>query len=164
MLKIGITGHQRFDGVTDNTWYKAELKKRIIELHSIMLAYSSLAIGADSIFAEIILSEKINLVAIIPSNHYQTAFKKTDCEKYYRLLNECSQQIILNYPNPGETAFLAAGKYITDNSDILFALWDGNEAQGLGGTGDIIRYAIKNGVRIIHINPWTKETRSFNEK
>jgi hypothetical protein len=52
-----------------------------------------------------------------------------------------------------EKAFFDAGKYIVDSIDILFAVWDGKEAAGLGGTADIVTYAKSINRTIIHLDP-----------
>jgi hypothetical protein len=48
-------------------------------------------------------------------------------------------------------AYLNAGRFVVKNSDLLFAVWDGLEAQGKGGTGDIVRDAIGDGKPIVHV-------------
>ena len=57
----------------------------------------------------------------------------------------------LDYAEPSEEAFLAAGTSVVDNCEALIAVWDGKPARGLGGTADIVRYARDSGkaVRIV---------------
>ena len=55
-----------------------------------------------------------------------------------------------------EHAFLEAGKFIVRKSNLLIAVWDGEDAEGVGGTGDIVRFAEKAGKPIIHLNPCTQ--------
>jgi hypothetical protein len=50
-------------------------------------------------------------------------------------------------------AFLQAGKWIVDEVDHLMAVWDGEPAEGTGGTGDIVRYAIERRVPLSVIDP-----------
>ena len=49
--------------------------------------------------------------------------------------------------------FLEAGKYVVDACDLLFAVWDGETAEGRGGTGDVVAYAQRKRRPIIHMNP-----------
>lgn len=51
-----------------------------------------------------------------------------------------------------EYAFLKAGKHMVQKSDIIFAIWDGQKAKGLGGTADIVEYAISVEKEVIHLN------------
>jgi hypothetical protein len=48
-------------------------------------------------------------------------------------------------------AYLDAGYFIADHCDVMVAVWDGNLAQGLGGTGDIVQRALDRNVPLIHI-------------
>ncbi|MDP9110532.1 MAG: hypothetical protein M3M96_02725, partial [Candidatus Eremiobacteraeota bacterium] len=59
----------------------------------------------------------------------------------------------LPYDAPTGEAFLAAGKYLVENSDILFAVWDGEPSRGIGGTADVVSYARSAGRHIVRINP-----------
>jgi hypothetical protein len=54
----------------------------------------------------------------------------------------------LPYPTPTEAAYFAAGKLIVNRCDLLLAVWDGQPAGGLGGTGDIVGYARTNDVAV----------------
>ena len=41
-----------------------------------------------------------------------------------------------------EDAYLQAGKWLVDHSDVLVVLWDGKPAQGKGGTGEYVQRAL----------------------
>lgn len=49
-------------------------------------------------------------------------------------------------------SYEAVGHYVVRNSDILLAIWGGKPADGVGGTGDIVRYAARQGVPVWWIN------------
>lgn len=163
MLNIGITGHQDFEGISDTSWLEQELLNRIAKLKDIRSGYSSLAIGADTLFAEILVLMEISLITVIPCKNYDSTFSELDRDHYHFLLNESNEKILMDFPHPDEEAFFAAGKYIAEHSDVLFALWDGMPAKGFGGTGDVFEYALKRKTTIVHINPWTQETLTYNE-
>jgi hypothetical protein len=59
----------------------------------------------------------------------------------------------LDYAEPTEEAFLAAGKSVVDNCQVLIAVWDGKPARGLGGTADIVRYARDTGKAVSIVWP-----------
>jgi hypothetical protein len=67
----------------------------------------------------------------------------------------------LPYPFPSEEAFWNAGKYIVDHSDLVVAVWDGEAARGLGGTADVVQYALTVGRKVVHVNPVARTTRSL---
>jgi hypothetical protein len=163
MRTIGVTGHQHFEGVSNKSWIKKQVFK-VTEVLDIEMGYSSLAIGADMLFAEILLARKIKLFAVIPSVDYDKTFGESDLIHYQSLLQNASDKIMLNFSHPNEEAFFEAGKYVARHSDLLLVIWDGQPAKGLGGTGDVFNYALGQGKPIIHINPWTKETFTYNDK
>jgi DNA polymerase III delta prime subunit len=48
-------------------------------------------------------------------------------------------------------AYMQVGNFIAENSDLIIAVWDGQAAQGTGGTGDIVKRAIDCGKPILHV-------------
>ena len=42
-------------------------------------------------------------------------------------------------------------------------VWDGEKAEGLGGTGDIVTYARQRGKPVVHIEPITKVVRRLDQ-
>src|SRR5262249_50165304 len=50
-----------------------------------------------------------------------------------------------------EDAYRAAGHMVLKQSDILLALWDGEEAHGRGGTAEIVRAALVHHIPVIWI-------------
>ncbi|MBP1637043.1 MAG: hypothetical protein H6Q10_3617, partial [Acidobacteria bacterium] len=54
---------------------------------------------------------------------------------------------------PDGHSYQAAGSAILRQSDLLIALWDGQPARGLGGTGEIVDEALARGIPVVWI-PW----------
>jgi len=71
---------------------------------------------------------------------------------FARLRGAASDQIQLPYPGPSEEAFFAAGREIVEHCDLLFAVWDGAPARGLGGTADIVAFAMDRGRKTIQLH------------
>jgi len=157
-MRIGITGHQNLNIVVID-WLKHELFIEIKQLN-VNEAFSCLAIGADQIFAEIVLANEIPLTAVVPCLNYETTFDSNGLALYKNLLSRSKNTIKLNFEKPTENAFFEAGKTVVSNSDILFAIWDNLPAKGLGGTADIVSFASSLNKKIIHLNPITK-TKTF---
>lgn len=149
-MKIGITGHQDLSTEIIK-WLKSELEFEIQKI-TIEKGFTSLAIGADQIFAITLLKKKIPIVAIVPSENYIDTFDSNHIQLYLDLLNKAESIIELDFEQPTENAFYRAGKVIAENSDILFAIWNGEEAKGLGGTADIVSYMKSLNKKIIHFN------------
>lgn len=155
-MKVGITGHQDLGSSEDVNWL-SETLRTTIKQNNVKIGLTSLAIGADQLFAQIIQDFDIPYVAIIPCSRYEKTFKsKSNLDKYLALLQNASSIITLPFDSPSEMAFYEAGKQIVDTSDLLFAIWNGEAAKGLGGTGDIVKYAISTNRKVLHINPIRK--------
>lgn len=150
-MKIGVTGHQERDGIRWG-WVRsavgAEFARRKVEI-----AYSSLAIGTDQVFAEVALQKNAALVAVIPFDNYKKQFNSTALQAYTNLLERCSDVVTLRCLGSPELAYLNAGKWIANASDIMFAVWDGKEAEGMGGTADIVSFAKSIGKSVVHFDP-----------
>jgi hypothetical protein len=154
-MKIGITGHQQLGSGATITWLSDALEKSIRQYH-IDLGITSLAVGADQLYATVLRRAHIPYIAVIPSADYEATFQNTnDLERYQEFLRSASERIQLPFEKPSETAFYEAGKQIANLSDMLLAIWNGLPAKGLGGTGDIVQYALSNQKRVVHINPIT---------
>jgi hypothetical protein len=69
------------------------------------------------------------------------------------LRQRASKCEVLDFKGPSEEAFFAAGRRIVEVSDLLFAVWDGKAAAGLGGTADVVKHALKHKKQVLHINP-----------
>lgn len=157
-MKLGITGHQRLDSAESWKWVRQQLTELMQgQTAAEVDAYSSLAIGADQEFASAALEHGARLHAIVPCCGYEGTFKTLgDLSRYKYLISKASSVDLLDYSQPSEEAFMAAGKKIVDKVDLLIAVWNGEEAAGTGGTDDAVAYALSRGTPVRHINPVTK--------
>jgi len=107
-----------------------------------MEALSSLAVGADQLFADVALSCGAELTVVIPSCDYEEGFADpAELARYRQLRGRATREVQLAFPYSTDEAYYAAGAFIADNCDRLLAVWDGRPARGHGGTADIVRYA-----------------------
>ena len=155
-MKVGITGHQRRKGI-QWPWVRETICAELRRARTVTQALSSLAAGSDQEFAEAAVSLGIPVTAVIPLDGYERFFKGADLASYRRLLDQCDT-VELRWPGDPEHAFFEAGKYIVDQCSILFAVWDGEKAEGLGGTGDIVDFALQKRRPVFHIDPILKTT------
>ena len=141
MYTVGITGHQNLpDQAID--FVKHGIANVLHHFHGAFVGVSSLAIGADQLFAEAVVQSNGRLHAVIPCQGYETTFTDDAAlQSFRRLLESAGSVETLAYDRPSEDAFLAAGNRVVELSDIFIAVWDGLEAKGKGGTADIVRYA-----------------------
>ncbi|MFE7056748.1 hypothetical protein ACFVAO_16245 [Streptomyces californicus] len=141
MYRIGVTGHRSIPAETRPhvlAGLRAAFRGRERATH----ALSSLAVGADQLFADLALARGAELTAVIPSGDYEACFESAaDLARYRALKARAVREVRLDFPHSTDEAYYAAGAYIADHCDRLLAVWDGLPARGLGGTGDIVTYA-----------------------
>jgi hypothetical protein len=146
-----------------------------------LTVFSPMALGADRLVARILLQEEgSGLIAVLPMprDEYINDFGATDdhnlrladaeelklkkCGNAYEdaemrqefrhwMAEKAIEVIELPPVATRSDAYLEAGKFVAENSDLMIAVWDGKDAQGVGGTGDIVQRALKFGKPIVHI-------------
>jgi hypothetical protein len=156
-MKVGITGHQERKGIRW-FWVEHTIRVELGRIGNVHKALSSLAAGSDQVFAQAAIRLGIPVVAVVPLEGYERFFEGVALANYRKLLDQC-ELIQLTWKGNPERAFFEAGKFIVDNSDWLFAVWDGAGAEGLGGTGDVVGYAQHKHRPVVHINPFAETVR-----
>jgi hypothetical protein len=143
-VRFGVTGHQILpQRIVDRA---VEHWRQVLPAGAELHGVSSLAEGADQLFAAHVLAAGGVLDAIVPCEDYASSLVTDDGRARLAELREAAGTVItLPYPEPSEQAFLAAGQAVVDRCDHLFAIWDGQPARGVGGTADIVSYAQARG-------------------
>lgn len=162
-MRVGITGHQRLAQVSDWEWTRSELSNTLRCLRQPLIGVSALAIGSDQMFAQLVLNLGGVLEVVIPFDEYERTFGgSSGRDEYLRLLKLAKRVSVL--PNSGcdEQAYWLAGITVLERCELLLAVWDGQPAVGLGGTGDIVISARRRQKPLIHLNPVTREIHAFN--
>jgi hypothetical protein len=113
--------------------------------------------GADQLFASIVLDQNGTLEVVLPFPDYRTRFAdEQDARSYDGLLSRASRVEVIPALASDEDAYLAAGQRIVDRSDEMFAVWNGQPAADVGGTADIVHYARDVGRRLTVFDPVTR--------
>jgi len=148
--RLGVSGH-RVLPVTALGPVVAGLHQAVAEAGAGVTGVTSLAAGADQLFAREVLAAGGTLHVVLPCSGYEITFEGANRAAYHCLLNRAEVIDTLPFENPSEAAFYAAGRRVVDLCDCLLAVWDGRAARGLGGTADIVAYAHERGrdVRVI---------------
>lgn len=150
MTVVGATGHQKLPA--DALPYLVEEVQKTLRACTPPLSVaSSLAAGADQLIVHEALRSGGSLLAVVPARGYESTFSPKDLRSYKDLMAQANEVTRLDFPEPSERAYWAAGQEIVDRCDVLVAIWDGRPARGLGGTGDVVDYAARVGkeVRVI---------------
>jgi hypothetical protein len=145
VTSLGCTGHQALSPLTRRQ-VAADLAAKVASFDDELAGLCSLAVGADQIFAHILLASGGHLHVIIPCRGYADMFDdEVTRREYERLLSAAHEVTELPFSEPSEEAFMAAGRIVADRCDLLLAVWDGQPAAGLGGTADVVAYAADHG-------------------
>jgi len=165
-LIIGITGHRDIPQ-EDVDKLKEKIKEILNELkgkypHTPLLLLTPLAEGADRIAAKAAIEEGIDYAVVLPfqEEEYVNDFLETK-EEFYDLIDKQKHENLkgifsleeietddrVKEHSPERDKFYErVGAYIVRHSQILIALWDGNEdgkESGRGGTSEIIKLKLK---------------------
>lgn len=155
---IGVTGHQTLPGESSWTWVRRTLASLLAGAPPPWSGISSLAAGADQLFAELALGLGAELHVVVPFAAYESAFANAEeRERYLTLLAHARSVEVCAERTTAEESFLAAGQRMVDRADRLIAVWNGAPARGLGGTADIVAYAMQRGIDVLHVNPSSRE-------
>jgi hypothetical protein len=147
MTTVGVTGHRQLPEMA-RTHAEQTIASMLRGLAAPVVGLSSLAEGADQIFADVLLRGGGTLHAVLPCWGYAGTFGEIGRQNYQRLLGAARSVTTLAYAKPSEEAFDAAGQYIAEPCDLLIAVWDGQPAQGKGGTADAVAHARRLGRQI----------------
>ena len=156
-LYVGITGHR----------FLAELPRLLESLECALdlledtfqgrelVCISSLAEGADRLAAEAVIDRPGGgLVAVLPFDQmeYEQDFETPESlAEFDRLLQHAREVIVMPEAAERNEGYARAGEYVLEHSDVLVAIWDGQGAQGQGGTGEIVAKALAAGKAVLHI-------------
>ncbi|RSV32174.1 hypothetical protein [Sphingomonas sp. ABOLH] len=158
-MRVGVTGHQKRAGI-DWDWTRIAIGDELAALTPPIEGWSALAVGADQLFARIVLEQGGAIVTVVPGEWYEQCFEGVGLAAYRELL-AAGRNVTLDNPR-GEDAFLAAGIAVADASDLLVAVWDGEGAHGRGGTADVVEHALHRGTPVLHIDPIRREVRRLS--
>ena len=127
---------------------------------------SSLAEGADRIVAESGLAGGYSLEAVLPfaRAEYARDFETADSRAAFdRLLSASTSVFELDgRADQRPRAYEAAGLVMLANIDLLIAIWDGEQANGFGGTAEIVGRAIAEGIPVVWIDPAKPDAWQFS--
>ncbi len=159
---LAITGHQKLADAGGWKWVQTALLAELSEVPAPLIGCSSLAAGADQIFAELVLARGGELRVVLPFAAYEQTFKAaTDLESYRTLYQRAAAVEVLAEHSDREESYWAAGRRVVDLADRVLAVWNGKPAAGLGGTGDVVAYALAAGKPVLHFNPVSQRVRSL---
>jgi 8-oxo-dGTP pyrophosphatase MutT (NUDIX family) len=167
VFRIGASGHRDLgDPIAQH--YAAhcvrELFTSYAEQYPNLVLIAPLAIGADQLFVQTALDLNIPVEAVIPSEDYETHYAPgAERATYQRLLQHCRRLHLQPFSTHTDDAYLAAGQWIVDQSDIVLLIWNGQPAKGRGGTADIAAHAWRTGRPFVQINATKQAVQMYGD-
>ena len=123
---------------------------------------SALAEGADQLVAEEALRLGCALRCSLPfeRDEYAADFAVPAAQEEYRALLAKAEGVVelagsRETRASEEAAYANVGYHVVAHSDLLLAIWDGEEAHGIGGTAYVVASALQYGLAVIWINAHT---------
>lgn len=174
MVVIGVTGH-RFLAEEEKVVLGVDEALRQVEeaFGRPLTVLSMLAEGADRLIVSRLLGRaeaRLIVPLPLPLADYMTDFGSPASRKRFQALLARAQQVITLPPTATrEAAYVAGGQYVLDRCDVLLAIWDGAEAQGTGGTAEIVSEARRRGLPLAWVHagnrrPSTEEATTLGEE
>lgn len=157
MIKVGITVHRNLDKRFIKE-YKERVSKKLHELkqkYTEIILFSALADEADRLVVYEAMKLDIKYIAILlmKKDLYIDDFDTTSKLEFEKLLDKADniETSPLIQPFNRNIQYELVGQYISENSDILIALWDGEYNNLRGGTSEIVKYHLKNKKELWHL-------------
>jgi len=176
-LRVGVTGHRTGPKLPPETLAPIRLTvdrilasiatsardviaksaRSLVDTSLELVVVSALAEGADRVVAEAGLGAEFSLEVILPFakpeylRDFESAASRTAFET---LIDRATSVMELEGGRAQENrAYEAAGLVTLANCDLLIAIWDQNEAAGVGGTARVVDRAVNEGIPVVVINP-----------
>ena len=145
-VHIGVTGHRHLadpDAVSDAV--DAVLDEVCpIGHRDPVEVISGLAEGADRLVTDRVLARPpstVHAVLPLPAADYRNDFPDTASAFDAYLADACAVDVARTGGGDRDEAYEVAGRWMVDLSDVVIAVWDGQQAAGRGGTAEIVEYA-----------------------
>ncbi len=159
-LNIGVTGH-RLNRISQRQLDRLtpQVQPFLAQIAAaartpVLTLVSGLAEGADRHVARLALESGYALHALLPfaRDTYARDFPASRAQ-FDELLAQAERVTEL----PGQPGFAAqayrrAGHALLDEADVLLAVWDGQPAQGAGGTAEVVNEACRRHMPVIHVS------------
>lgn len=168
LFRIGASGHRDLGDTTTQAFVSRSMQEILMaytQQYPNIVLYASLAIGADQLFIQTALDLHIPVEAVIPSTDYETDYAPGEERRtYQRLLQQCRKVHQQPFSTHTDDAYLAAGQWIVEQSDVVALVWNGQPAKGRGGTADVASYAWRVGRPFVHINTAKCLVQTYGER
>ena len=163
---VGFSGHRQIhDSAGAAQAVRCALEAVRREGTGEWIALSSVAAGADTIFARQALAQDLAWHVVLPFSpaEFSHDFSSEEWREVEALLAEAEQVQVIGETGSRDDTFLDCGLETVNGCDVFIALWDGQPARGKGGTGDVVAYAreLKKPIVLIDAATFTVQRENF---
>jgi uncharacterized phage-like protein YoqJ len=146
-----ITGH-RPEGIPLNFPIVTELRRAYDEL-GVTHVIQGMAAGVDLTSAYAAWLSQIPYTCAKPWSGHEP--RVADRELYRKVIEHAAEVVnVQTYDKyPGAWVYQVRNEWMVDHAQLVIAVWDGSA----GGTGNCVKYALKQKKHIYRINPKTGE-------
>lgn len=149
-MKIAITGHRPNKLGNDYDLISNLVLQSIINEHKPTQLISGMALGIDTLWAELAIENNIPLLAALPCQNQDKMWPQKSKLIYKDILdNPLTTSHLVTDCEYNVKCMQDRDIYMVDNCDLLIAVWDGTS----GGTSNCVGYANSVDKKIIIINP-----------
>src|SRR5688572_1461344 len=142
-MVLAITGHRPnklgndYDLTSDLILKIRHKLERIIVDKKPTTMISGMALGIDTLWAELALKHNVPLVAAIPCKGHSAKWPQRSVDRYMRILNHhLTKMHFVSSEGYTNTCMQDRNKWMVDNADALVAVWNGSS----GGTANCVKY------------------------
>jgi hypothetical protein len=148
IFRVAAIGH-RFLSVNDRlTVAIGSVLGQILQEHvsDELQLFCALAEGSDQLVAKIALLKKsIKLIVPLPlaeEKYLQGFTTESGRNSFHEIIKSAEKVFTLPEQNDDEAAYEHLGNYLLNHSDVLIAIWNGEQSLKKGGTGQIASKAL----------------------
>ena len=166
-MAIGFSGHR---ALVDETRCRAAIKEFLqrqkASTAGLVYGVSSVAAGADLLFAESCLELSLPLCVLLPLpiEEFRNDLDENTWGRAQRILARAASVEVASGNQPRDACYYECGIETVQRSRLILAVWNGEPAQGLGGTEDVVTFARGIGRPVVWLHSETGEVQAFNEK
>ena len=141
---VGFTGHRRIESEEK---LAPVLREVIASLQQDtgrdLVGRSSIASGADTLFAEACVASNLKWIALLPfpEAEFKKDFSEADWKRAQAMLDRAERIEVSSETAERPRGYLDCGLATVDGADLMVAVWDGKAPRGLGGTAEIVEHA-----------------------
>lgn len=154
MTRVGITGHSNL--TVESAPLVADLLRAELAAHASdgLVGVSCLARGADQLFARVVVELGGALEVVLPAADYRSRKVKVDNAAVFdELIGQATTVRTLPFEMSNRESYLGASEHVLSTVELMVAVWDGQPADGRGGTGDVVERARALGLPVTVVWP-----------